>query len=271
VLPITSPFDTYRAGLWAVRKNLRLVVGYIALVTAGSFLLWAADAESLLFGMGTGAGLVLSLLMLVAACMIPAILIYPLHATFLSDGRVKGLAAIESLGRLWRIGWRLFVIAALALIPSLIVIFPLMLGVIVRAAGPEGGEAAMADWYVLAAFAIGVLFFGISIILFGPHIPDIVTGNDARPGPSSFQRGTRHFWRMAANLAAGPGLVMLVYEVPSWLVVASLAAELDGIAFAPVQIADEFAGTCVMAFCSAMTAGVLSDAYRRALASEAEA
>jgi hypothetical protein len=94
-------------------------------------------------------------------------------------------------------------------------------------------------------------------------------GNDTRPGPSSFQRGTRHFWRMAANLAAGPGLVLLVYEIPSELVVASLAAQIDGRAFIPVEVVDTLVGTCIGVFSAAMTAGILSDAYRRALASEA--
>ena len=279
MLPITSPFDTYRAGLWAVQQNIRLFAGYLVLMTAINFLGSAIDTERVFLSIGAGAAILLSLVLLVGVCMIPAVLIYPLHATFLSDGRNKGLAAIESFDRLCRIGWRLFVIVFLALIPTLIVIvpailvlFPGMMEIDATVAESGTGQEAEAafNWSVIALFGVLGLFSGVSVILFGPHIPDIVTKNDGKPGPSSFQRGTRYFWRMAANLAAGPGLVLLAYYALWWLVVASPAEETDRSPFEPIMLLSDFVGLCVSAFCSAMIAGVLSDAYRRALAQEAQ-
>lgn len=279
MLPITSPFDTYRVGLWSVQQNIRLFAGYFVLMTATNLLISAIDTGSIFLRMGTGGAILFILVLLVAASMIEAMLIYPLHATFLSDGRKKGLAAIESYGQLYRIGWRLFAILLLALIPTLIVIVPMTLVLIpgmmeVDATAAQQGTGqdsdAVIDWLTIAFSGVLGLFLGLSVILFGPHIPDIVTKNDAKPGPSSFQRGTRYFWRMAANLAAGPGLVLLVYDALRWLIVGNSAEETDRSSFEPIILLSDFVELGVTAFCSAMIAGVLSDAYRRALAREAK-
>jgi len=271
MLPITSPFDTYRVGLWAVRKNLGLVAGYVLVMSALNLLTVALDAETALLEVGAAVlGLVI-VAALAAQFLITAALVYPLHATFLSDGRTTGLGAIESPGRYGRIAWRLFVIAALAFIPAILVILPIGFAIGDTAFQAEGAaEERLVDWLIVSAFCIIAVFFGLSIILFGPHIPDIVTGNDARPGPSSFQRGTRHFWRMARNLVAGPGLVLAGIETINLLTSSGAADEAMADWTDPATLGYGVIEAAVSAYASAMTAGILSDAYRRALASEAE-
>ena len=266
MLPITSPFDTYRAGLWALRKNIPLAATYLAAMTAMNLLLAA---------IGTGPGAILSFALLVPLLLISAMLVYPLHATFLSDGRVTGFAAIESFGRMARIAWRLFVIGFLAMVPALMVIIPvaifllpdmLLVGELSGEPRAEYGSAGGLYWAAMLALMLSL--FGISVILFGPLIPDIVAKNDGKPGPSSFQVGTRHFWRMAANLAAGPGLVLVGYELLQWAMGIGPTDVNAPTAADPTTLLAHLAGLCITCFCSAMTAGVLSDAYRRVLAED---
>ncbi len=94
MLPITSPFDTYRAGLWVAKRNVELILVYVALMVLHGRL-----SETLP-----------SLVWLALQFLIPALLIFPLHATFLSDGRVAGFAAIRDFSGLCWVAWRAFLI-----------------------------------------------------------------------------------------------------------------------------------------------------------------
>ncbi|HSF96741.1 MAG TPA: hypothetical protein VLA52_17070 [Thermohalobaculum sp.] len=263
MLPIRSPFDTYRAGIWVVRKNAGLVAGYLGLMAAVEILFTVTGLDAAILGLGLTAIGVYTLVYLVALFLVSATLVYPLHASFLSDGRITGLAAIESFGRLARIGWRLFVIGFLGLVPATALL------VAITATGlfawlPTGGGSGIAsgsgvNLYMAALILIYGGSSGLSVILFGPLIPDIVTGNDQRPGPSSFQIGSSQFGRMAQNLMVGPGLVLVIYYSLWWGMVSGPEGSLPQTVVLGVRLA----GLCVAAFASAMTAAVLSDGYRR--------
>lgn len=264
MLPITSPFDTFRAGLWVAKRNVEIILVYVALMVLHGRL-----SETLP-----------SLVWLALQFLIPALLIFPLHATFLSDGRVAGFAAIRDFRGLCWVAWRAFMIFFAATVSAAIVfaIGPPVLGggfggFLAASEAAQAGDAAAGKLlikYVVAMFAIGVPLFGASVILLGLRIPHIVEKGNVESASSSIRRGASQFWRMAANLAAGPGVVLLA-PVGIWSGFISAPAEtLAAGPDHPLTIASNIFGTAIYAYCVAMTAGVLSDAYRRALEHEAQ-
>ena len=288
MLPIKSPFDTFRAGLWVAKQNVSLILVYVALMVlhgrlSGAFLLESVDAStsSGVSILASLASLLVSLASLALQFLIPALLIFPLHATFLSDGRVAGFAAIRDLSGLCWVAWRAFLILFAAMVVAAIVFAigaPVLGGgfgdFVAASEAAQAGDAAagkLLTTYIVAMSAIGVPLFGASVILLGLRIPHIVEKGKVKSASSSIRRGASQFWRMAAYLAAGPGTVLLAqYVIIWWGIFGTMAEALARGPDHPVSIASNVVGFFIYAFCIAMTAGVLSDAYRRALAREAQ-
>ena len=225
MLPIKSPFDTFRAGVWVAKRNVAIILVYVVLMTAHFFYVDVLS-ESTMESMGAGGSFIGSIVSLVLQFLISALLIFPLHATFLSDGRVAGFAAIRGFGGLCRIAWRSFLIFIAAMVPTGIIFAigaPILGGGMAEfGAASEAAQAGdvaagkLLTTYMVAMFAIGAPFFGASVILFGLRIPHIVDKGGVKSASSSIRRGTSQFWRMAAFFAAGPGTVFLAQYVIWW-------------------------------------------------------
>ncbi len=287
MLPIKSPFDTFRAGLWVAKRNVELILVYVALMVLHGRLSGAFQLESVGASMGVGVSLLVSLASLLVSLaslalpfLIPALLIFPLHATFLSDGRVAGFAAIRDFSGLCWVAWRAFLIFFAAMVSAAIVFAigaPVMGGgfgdFVAASEAAQAGDAAavkLLTTYVVAMSAVGIPLFGAFVILLGLRIPHIVEKGKVKSASSSIRRGASQFWRMAAYLAAGPGTVILAQYVVWRGFFGTVAEALARGPDHPVSIASNVVGFFIYAFCIAMTAGVLSDAYRRALAQEAQ-
>ena len=283
MLPIKSPFDTFRAGLWVAKQNVSLILVYVALMVlygrlSGAFLLESVGAST-----SAGVSILASLASLALQFLIPALLIFPLHATFLSDGRVAGFAAIRDFSGLCWVAWRAFLIFFAAMVVAAIVFAigaPVLGGgfgdFVAASEAAQAGDAAagkLLATYTFAIVAIGIPLFGASVILLGLRIPHIVEKGGVKSASSSIRRGASQFWRMAAYLLAGPGTVLLAHQVILWIwwgFISTLAEAFARGPDHPVSIASNIVGVFIYAYCVAMTAGVLSDAYRRALAQEAQ-
>ena len=276
MLPITSPFDTFRAGLWVAKRNVELILIYVALMVLHGRLSVVFLSES----MGEGVSFAASLVSLVLQFLIPTLLIFPLHATFLSDGRVAGFAAIRGFSGLFWVAWRAFLIFSAAMVSAVIVfaiVAPVLGGgfgdFVAASEAAQAGDAAAGKLlitYIVAMSAVGVPLFGAFVILLGLRIPHIVEKGNVKSASSSIRRGASQFWRMAANLAAGPGVVLLAPVVIWWGFISTLAEAIARGPDPPLTIASDVVGTAIYAYCVAMTAGILSDAYRRALEHEAQ-
>lgn len=214
-----------------------------------------------------------------ARSIIAALLIFPLHATFLSDGRVSGFAALGRGIAFLIVAWWCLVIFAAAALPTR-VIFNAAISLLggswdeyfnalyaAETGSREAGKTVMS--YILLMRAISLPFVVASIVLIGPRIPHIVDGRFLDGLLTSIRHGARQFWPMTAKLAVGPGLVILAHQFVQWRIIAQPVEAYSRADDHPLTILTEVLALAVYAFCAAMTAGVLSDAYRRALASEA--
>lgn len=280
MLPITSATDTYRVGIWTLRQNLD-VVGLWAALSVG---LWGAKEyliEQVLSGQVPAAGTLEFTLMLTGTSLainllLTGILVVPLHAALLSDARVAGLRALADGAVVCRVAWRLFLIGA-----AVWVIFTaaekvmqlLQAGgvltepILTEYAGPGGQPELILE---LGFRGVHILLYGFAVILLGLGIPRAVALGRAGPVGGSIRWGMRLFGPMAARLAAGPGIVLIVAEFAQWKVIAALPATFPRITPLALEIVSGLVDLAVVAFCTAMIAGVLSDGYRRALASAAE-
>jgi len=261
MLPIRAPFDTYRVGLWGLWRNIDLVI-FCALLLA---VFNPGRADALGGSAVPGAGF----LVMVVQIFVPALFIYALHATFLSDGRIAGFVAVRDIARLFLVAWRIFVIGLFALLPwaGVLVLTDLVFWDAFSRLGAELGDAIAVALTDLVLVALLFAFSAVAMILLGLRIPEIVDKRDRAPGPGSVRRGASQFWQMAASLAAGPGLFGLIFEAARLGVTIYSGSVVGGVAPADA-FAARVAEAAVYLYCGAMIAGVLSDAYRQALAAE---
>ena len=122
MLPIKSPLDTFRVGVWGLKRNAGLVLVYVAWMTLLDLSYQGFASEILIESAGTSASLLIAFGMIFIQFFISAMLIFPLHATFLSDGHVAGLAAIGSFDGVTRVGLWAMLIFFVALILGAIIL-----------------------------------------------------------------------------------------------------------------------------------------------------
>ncbi len=268
MLPIASPFDTFRAGLWALWQNAGLALGAVALMA------WfdpsVLDRSTVDGVPGPTPGIASSFIIYAVQIFVQAVLIFAFHATFLSDGRIRSFAAVREIEALFFVGLRMVMIAFAAVIPFVFVSHfteEILFEPVAQLAPVLPGDDAE-NLFVGITLATLYLAFGVFVILLRLRIPEIVEKREGGATFGSVRRGLRQFRRMALNLAAGPGLFICVFYAVWWGLVFSPVAE-------PVRgsgdrgaIAVSVIYAAVFVISAAMTAGVLSDAYRRSLARE---
>jgi len=273
MLPIASAADTYRVGVWTLRQNLAVLGLWIAL-EAGY---WGAKSylfSQMLSGNVPATGTPGFTLMLIGTSLaiklfLTGILVVPLHAALLTDGRVAGFRALAEGAVVCRVAWRLFLIGL-----AVWIVFTTADKVmqLLEAGGmmTVGLEDRAAFTSQLGYRGVHLVVYGFAVILLGLGIPRAVALGRAGPLVGSIRWGARLFRPMAARLVAGPGIVFLVNEFVQWKVIGASSGYFTRISPFTLEIVSGLMDLAVLAFCTAMIAGVLSDGYRRALASAAD-
>lgn len=272
MLPIISAADTYRVGIWTLRQNLGVVGLWMAL-SAGS---WGATeylSQQILAGnvpaVGAPEFTVLYLgTWLAINFLLMGILVVPLHAALLSDGRAVGFRALADGAVVCRVAFRLFLIGLAVWI--VLTAADKIMQLLQNGGMLTGGIGGRAEFtlqlgYRGAHFAV----YGLAVTLLGLGIPRAVALGRAGPLGGSIRWGARLFRPMAARLVVGPGIVLLATEFIQWKVVGAMPVAFPRIPPLGLEILAGLIDLAVLAFCTAMIAGVLSDGYRRALANAA--
>ena len=275
MLPLRSPFDAYRAGLWAAGRNFDIVfvaAVLIALFDPARTGSWGLFGEIRPSPPGVGA-----LVRFVVDVLVPSALTFALHATFLSDGRRTGFMAVHDFGALCLVGLRWIVITVFAFALAVIIAsMPLWIGgdglpfLMVTGATVGDGASALELEPGPGFGVLAVLSLGLWVILLGLRIPEIVDGGTAPGWARNMRRGVQQSRRMAASLAAGPGLLIAAYHALWWVLVPAEAGMSDA-ALDPVALAGSLGDALIFVYAMAMTSAVLANGYRHALAEETAA
>lgn len=271
MLPVTSAADTYRAGFWALRRNAALCCAWIVLYTGYQEALGVWYLR-LLLGKVSGLGVpVLVATSWIIGFLLIALLAVPLHASFLSDGRVTGVRALADGAVVCRVAWRGFLIVIAAAIPTVLLFMfgdMLLNGALTRALAALG-HGAPSPALLFGFRAIVLTLFGLATVLLGLGIPRAVALGRAGTLGGSIRWGLRFFRPMAGRLAAGPCLVSMAVAFMQWRVLVDIKGAFDPLwPFAHLS-ASMLIAYATFVLCMAMIAGILSDAFRRAQATAA--
>ncbi|MEL6478372.1 MAG: hypothetical protein AAFR17_13680 [Pseudomonadota bacterium] len=244
MLPLQRPFDSLHAALTVLRRHPGEVVCYLGLITvAGWYSSYAADSESDEFVI---AALGAILIFILLGAILGGLLVYHLHRALLENRRVT-ISEWRGQGRRIRavIGRSILIWVVAA-----ILIAPLVIG-LSYFFGSYENAVAITHFGALASFGLGIY---VAVLFLGIRIPHTVAVGQS-PLPEPLRQGA-HIRQLAWHLLA-PAAIL----VPSEVLVYVLTSE-----GSEVTVWDHFLGlltAIVTLLCTAMTAAILSDTYRR--------
>ena len=260
MLPIKSPLQIYALGLEGLRLNVGPVIVYLVLtITINTlsnyiFITYSPqDAQPLFIE-------IVNILISISYFYIGALLIYALHATYLSSGKRRGIAILKDLESINRIAWRSIIIIFATAILSLSALAVISLfGDNIWSNISDPNQPFILTDHIGIILLIGIYFI-ISLVFFGLRIPHIVFKGWSEKDVSGFRTGWRQLPRLLQNMMLGPVLYAgAVFFISIIFDYGKIRLELGLLNI--VSIFMNLIYFLLHTYAISMTAVVLSDAY----------